>query len=399
MKDDTLLAAAKQYGTPSYLFDLDELRERMNVIRNLLGSSITLTYSVKANPFLIPAMRKETDLLEVCSPGELHLCEQVFQNDQKAMHSIVYSGVQKTVEDCRIGIHDGVGICTAESVLQMDHLEQAASEEEKTVNVLLRLNSGSQFGMSEEDLEYLLQHYQKYPHLIIIGIHYFAGTQRKNHEMHLQKEELQMLRQKILYWRNIYHLDLPILEYGPGLPVPVFVKDDFEHSMQPLEELSTALKEASEWCDLHVEMGRYFVQSCGYYLTRVMDTKSVSDKHYSITDGGIHQITYVGQVMGMKVPVIRSLSPEKKTESHDWTICGSLCTTNDDLVRSVTMADLEPGDILAFCNAGAYAVTEGISLFLSRPLPNVILYDTECGYQVVRKLTETYPLNCPVQKG
>lgn len=398
MENEILNAAAERFGTPTYLFDLDELRERMKMIRSLLVPSIQLTYSIKANPFLIPAMQKEADLLEVCSPGELHLCEEVFQNGIE-IHSIVYSGVQKTVEDCRIGIKDGVGICTAESVRQMEYLEQAAAEEGKTVSVLLRLNSGSQFGMSEEDLEYLLQHDQNYPHLIIVGIHYFAGTQRKNHEMHLQKEELQMLKQKVLHWRNLYHLELPVLEYGPGLPVPVFVKDDFERSMLPLEELASSLEETAEWCDLHVEMGRYFVQSCGYYLTKVMDTKTVAEKRYAITDGGIHQITYIGQVMGMKVPVIRSLSTRKDSEIHDWAICGSLCTTNDDLVRCVSIADPEPGDILVFCNAGAYAVTEGISLFLSRPLPNVILYDAANGYQIVRKMSDTYPLNCPEMKG
>ena len=132
--------------------------------------------------------------------------------------------------------------------------------------------------------------------------------------------------------------------------------------MLPLKELLPALLKASEWAEVTVEMGRFFAASCGTYLTTVTDLKDAEDAHIAILDGGIHQLTYAGQMMGMKVPRLSlpHRNGSKDTVKQHYMLCGSLCTT---------------GDVLAFENVGAYTVTEGIGLFLSHALPSVYLYD------------------------
>lgn len=44
----------------------------------------------------------------------------------------------------------------------------------------------------------------------------------------------------------------------------------------------------------------------------------------------------------------------------------------------------QKGDILIFERTGAYSVMEGMSLFLSRELPQVILYGEADGFHVAR---------------
>ena len=61
----------------------------------------------------------------------------------------------------------------------------------------------------------------------------------------------------------------------------------------------------------------------------------------------------------------------KSGGAEEWTVCGSLCTTADVLVKNLPLTGAKEGDVLVFSKAGAYSVTEGISLFLSRPLPRV----------------------------
>ena len=63
------------------------------------------------------------------------------------------------------------------------------------------------------------------------------------------------------------------------------------------------------------------------------------------------------------------------------------------LVRKAPFEDLRVGDLLAFENIGAYSVTEGIYLFLSRTMPAVALCDGR-GVRVVREPMETWPNNC-----
>lgn len=389
MTDQVLLKVAQRYGTPAYLFDIDHLHSRMMKVRELVASKIKICFSIKANPFLIPAMIKFTDCLEVCSPGELAICKNLSVPPQK----IIYSGVNKTKIDIEEAIDYGVAVCTAESLLHVDFINEVAMKKGRVVPLLLRLNAGSQFGMSEEDLLSVVEKRESYKGFEIVGIHYFAGTQRKKLEK--QKEELDKLHHLYEKIENEYGLKLKKLEYGPGLGVPYFEGEDFSDTLQPLKELLPALQQTALWSDLTIEMGRFFSAECGHYLTSVMDQKTNLEVNYSILDGGIHHLNYFGQMMGMKIPIIRHL---KKTTGENlgiqknWSLCGSLCTTADVQVRKVGFEDLERGDVLSFENTGAYSVTEGVLLFLSRTMPRILLYERgECG--LVRDFIESSDLN------
>ena len=146
---------------------------------------------------------------------------------------------------------------------------------------------------------------------------------------------------------------------------------------------------------LSVEMGRFIASSCGHYITSVCDVKHSADTDWCIVDGGINHLNYLGQIMGMKVPIIRHFRDGNIVDDSDgsvYSVCGSLCTSNDVLVRSLPLKDPAPGDILIFSNAGAYSVTESMGLFLSRTLPRVVMFrDGSPG--LVRDYIETWKIN------
>ena len=98
--------------------------------------------------------------------------------------------------------------------------------------------------------------------------------------------------------------------------------------------------------------------------------------------------------MAMKIPHFKLLPEREDGELQNWNLCGSLCTINDILVKQLPVRTLQPGDLFAFENTGAYCMTEGISLFLSRALPSVVLLkDGEP--LLVRKALETNLINMP----
>lgn len=381
---------AGEYGTPSFVFDTVALKERMTAIKEIVGPKVHLCYSIKANPFLIPTMLECVEKLEVCSPGELSICKMQKVPGGK----IIYSGVNKTSVDINEAVEYEAGIYTAESVLQFELLNESALAHGKVIPVLPRLNAGSQFGMSKEDLCYLVENRNQYKGVRIAGIHYFVGTQRK--KLTEQKNELNMLKELIAELKETYDFTVEKLEYGPGLPVPYFIVDDFSDTLAPVKEIAKDLQEITEIVDLTVEMGRFYVSECGYYLTKVMDQKSNKGTNYAIVDGGMNHLTYLGQMMGMKVPVITHFSAEEAEcgEVVDWSLCGSLCTTADVIVRQAAFTNLKRGDVLAFANIGAYSVTEGIHLFLSRTMPRILLYHGEGKVRMARDFMETSHLNC-----
>ena len=143
-------------------------------------------------------------------------------------------------------------------------------------------------------------------------------------------------------------------------------------------------------------MGRFIATECGYYITRVLETKQANNANYAIVDGGINHVNYIGQIMGMKLPVINHYNDKLEiveAGDEEWSLCGSLCTTNDNLVRSYTSSTVKVGDYLVFCNIGAYSITEGLYLFLSRTMPKVIAYDGNDKYRVLRDFTESSIIN------
>ena len=131
MTDASLQKIAAAYSTPTFVFDTDALQARVRAIQTIWGREIDLCYSIKANPFLLPAMMQVTARLEVCSPGELSLCESLHAADAR----VIYSGVNKTPVDIARAVADGVGTCTAESLLQVRYLQDAARKAAKRPSV------------------------------------------------------------------------------------------------------------------------------------------------------------------------------------------------------------------------------------------------------------------------
>nr|WP_314944794.1 alanine racemase [Olsenella uli] len=391
-----LLDIAREFGTPTYLFDLVALSARLAAVREILGPSVRLCYSIKANPFLSRAAAECGYELEVCSPGELDVCRGLGIEAP----AIVYSGVCKGEADVRAALDYGVGVLTAESPRQFELVEQEARRRGLRVPVLLRLNGGSQFGMSRGDLERIVRDREGYGAAELVGIHYFVGTQRR--KLQHQRRELQMLcdladeLERRCGWRPVR------LEYGPGLAVPYFEGEDFSDTLAPARELAGDLQAVAGRFDLTVEMGRFLASSCGSYLTSVVDLKDGQDDEtcYAFVDGGINHVNYLGQMMGLKLPVIRNASVEGGSggplprERRPWTLCGSLCTTNDVLVRQLDRP-LAPDDVLVFENIGAYSVTESMYLFLSRAMPRVILRRGRGDYVLARDVVQTSMLNMP----
>ncbi len=98
--------------------------------------------------------------------------------------------------------------------------------------------------------------------------------------------------------------------------------------------------------------------------------------------------------MAMKTPIL-SYFPQHELEEKEteWTVYGSLCTVSDILLKKLVLKDARVGDYLVFHNIGAYSVTEGIYLFLSRKMPAIYLYSEEKGAELVRDQLETWILN------
>lgn len=383
-----LLAEVK---TPSYIFDIDEFEKRTRLVKDCFGEKTSICFSIKANPFLLGNLPDIFEKIEVCSPGELTICEKTGADASK----IIFSGVNKTKADVERAMDDGVGTFTAESYLHAELINDAAIKRNITVPVLVRVTGGSQFGMDEDDVIDLIKRRDEYKGIEFVGLHYFTGTQKRK-PAKIEKE-LDYISDFADRLKAQTGFETVRLEYGTGLAVDYFSSEADELEKERLDGVCAKVREISEKFDLTIEMGRFFAAPCGYYLTRVMDVKTNCGINYAIVDGGLNQLKYDGQIQGMQIPEIIHIKNGDNTSGNvqKWTLCGSLCTTADILARDAEFNSLEIGDTLVFCRTGAYSAMEGMAVFLSRELPLISLYSENNGLKIVRKLINADIFNTP----
>lgn len=387
MQQNVVQEIRKNCNSSFYVFWIDKLYERMALIRQELGQDIGVCYAMKANSFLVESLSDNADYFEVCSPGEYEICHLRGVNPDK----IIISGVNKTMASMEriISLSNGRGIFTIESPVHYEILKEITSSRNVQIKVILRLSSQNQFGMDNDTLYEVLDKINADDNIEFYGIHYYSGTQKRLSKIETELEMLNNLGKDIA---DKYGVQPHVLEYGPGLSVSYFESDKAVLPQEQLSELKKILEKVTFFDKINIEMGRFIASECGSFVTNVIDVKKNYDVNYCILDGGIHQLNYYGQLMGMKTPIIKAIT-HKQAANVKYNLCGSLCTVSDVLVKEVELPELEIGDYLIFERCGAYSVTEGMSLFLSRDLPEVYTYSDEKGTELLRHTYETYKLN------
>lgn len=388
MTIDQLEYGIVRFGTPLYVFDLDEADRVISDVRKTTEESAKLCFAMKANPFLVNRIAYLADRIEVCSRGEYEICRTLGVDPGK----LLISGVLKERKDLERILADCRGACvyTVESMNQLILLAQWAQKHQERLHAYLRLTSGNQFGMDKKTVKELFSIRKSFPLITIDGLHFFSGTQKRSSDAF--KQELTWLDQFIRELETEENFKLKALEYGPGIAIPYF-KGQEDHRKEDLENLCKAVRGLTWKGQVFLEMGRYLTGSAGYYLTSIKDLKTSDGKNYCIVDGGIHQFHYDGQIKGIYQPFVQISPQREEGEEKEWTICGSLCTDNDVLVKKIRLQGIKPGDILVFHRAGAYAMTEGLSLFLSHSLPGIAFYSRQGGWKLARAQQPTYLWN------
>ena len=397
-----------EIGTPAYVYDVAAIEERIKYLREKLGASIL--YAVKANSFIVKEIEEEIDGYEICSKGEFDICNSLNINRGK----MVISGVHKdrrSIEEM-MEKYDDIYKYTIESVNQWKLLTDVAKKYGRKIRTLIRLTSGNQFGVSPEDLKYIIAHNDESV-IKIAGIEYFSGTQK--HSIKKINKEADKLIDLIDSLREEFDFKVEEIEYGPGLPIFYYQGEEFDEEAF-LDEVRLALDRIKEkGVKLSLEVGRSLVAKAGRYYSAVVDMKCNKNGNFIILDGGINHLVYYGGTLGMRIPhfqVVRisgekandtlAVTPDEPVVGAEdenglitYNLHGSLCTVNDILVKNINSKRLKLGDVFVFENVGAYSSTEGISLFLSRDLPKIALYQKDGSIKVVRDVIKTSEINLP----
>ena len=143
MKKEEIIGSSK---SAFYVFDVIELKRRIDYLRSSLPDGISLCYAMKANPFVLKEISDIIEKIEICSPGEEDICNALHISDKKMVISGIYKSpdfIEKLVSNDKFS-----GIYTVESKTQYHMFCNLSKKYNREISVLLRLTNDSQFGIN-----------------------------------------------------------------------------------------------------------------------------------------------------------------------------------------------------------------------------------------------------------
>ena len=349
-----------------FVYDLDGLAQHINQLQQ--QDVVKLWYAVKANPLsaVIQTLAEQNMCFDVASTGEL---EQVLKQGVSA-GNILNTGPAKSKAQLAQFLTQGVDTFVAESVNQLQRLQELATEQQCRPKVLLRVqlswpegeknplggNQVTPFGLSSDIWRSI--NLSDYPALDICGLHIFQwGNILSNQQM------LSLWQQMIAPLTELAQaigLKFDILDLGGGLGIDYLEQDEQFCWSQGIEDLAQ-IKCAAGVKELWLELGRFAVAKCGYYVTSIVDKKTNFGQNQLVLAAGINHLLRPG-ITQQPFPVQPLIQNEDCLgEFH---VYGPLCTSMDKLGSFQLNQDIAIGEQLVFGYCGAYGFTESMPYFL-----------------------------------
>ncbi|MFF3919873.1 diaminopimelate decarboxylase [Streptomyces sp. NPDC001852] len=398
-----LAEAAERFGTPVYLLDEAEVRDRCRTYRDAFPDA-DIVYAAKA--FLCRAMAHWTAEeglgLDVCSAGELELAVTTgFPAERIVLH-----GNAKSPRDLDTALRLGVGRVVIDSPSEIARLAAAVGpdgHQKVMVRVVPGISAGGhekirtgtddqKFGLSIADgyAQHAITRILDQPQLELTGLHCHLGSQITS-----VKPYLGAVRRLVGLMARLHEqhgLVLPELDLGGGHGIA------YRPGEPALDLTALARKVRAELADacttaglpvprLIIEPGRAIAGPAGIAVYRVLSVKRTGEYVFVAVDGGmsdnprpaLYGVRYAPRLIGRHSTADRARV----------TVVGRHCEAGDTLAADAELpADVRPGDLLAVPVAGAYhlSMASGYNL-VGRP-PVVAVRDGSARLLVRRESLE-----------
>ncbi|MEN2739095.1 diaminopimelate decarboxylase [Microbacterium sp. X-17] len=375
---------AERFGTPLYVVDEAEARERAVEVRSALQrafaevrSAARVYYAGKA--FLsIEVARWMTEAglnIDVCSGGELAVALAAGVPAER----LGFHGNNKSLAEIDRAVAEGVGAIIIDSLQEIERVAEAAERHGVVQRVRLRVNSGvhahthaflatahedQKFGIALADAADAVARIRSHAGLAFLGLHCHIGSQIFGADGFAESAARLLAVHKELLAGG----DVPELNLGGGFGIAYTAVDD----PAPIDLLARSIAEtvAAGCEDLDIpipavafEPGRSIIGTAGLTLYTVGTTKDVTVaaqddgetavRRYVSVDGGmsdnarpaLYGADYSARIAGRESAAAPALVR----------VAGKHCESGDIVVDAEYLpGDVAPGDLLAVPATGAY---------------------------------------------
>jgi diaminopimelate decarboxylase len=358
----SLEEAARGHGTPLYVYSRASIEAAVGAYeRAFAGVPHRLCYAVKANGNgailrLLAGLGLGAD---VVSGGELAAARRAgFAPD-----TIVFAGVGKTEVEIALGLEEGISEFNAESEEEIARIGAAAARCDKLARVSLRVNPDidprshpyistglreAKFGVPIGQAAEILRRSRRRAGIEVSGLQCHIGSQITTlAPLAAAARALSGLSRQLIE----EGLPLRTIDLGGGLGVSY----DGAEVPGPEALAAAVLPElAGLALTLVLEPGRSLVAPAGVLLTRVLYVKQGEERRFVIVDAGMNELLRPALYQAFhRIEPVRARGRGKELVD----VVGPVCETSDFLARRRELERVEPGELLAVRDVGAYGFT------------------------------------------
>ena len=349
------------HDTPFYLYSAGAIRDKYGKFTSRFPG-FDVFYSFKANPGLAMCntLRSLGACADVSSLGEIQAALRVgFKPGD-----IAFVGPGKTAGDLEFAIRSGIYAIAAESIDELELIEEISRRLGKPVDVLLRINTlekpispemmvggPSKFGFDEETVAEEVRGL-KMESARLSGVHVYSASQILDTTFIC--DHLEYVRNLAVRLSGEIGFELRAIDFGGGFGVP-YEEGDAELDLAPICLAAAAVRESllrsHPGCRLIFEVGRYLVAESGVFVTRALRVKRSRGICFIITDGGMNHFSRpVLMRVKHRVMILNKIGQPAVSKCS---VGGPICTPIDFLGKEVMLPEPEGGDTIGVFGAGA----------------------------------------------
>ena len=383
---------AAQFGTPTFIYDEQHLRETCREAVAAFGADRVI-YATKAfiNTAVVQLMNEEGLLLDVATGGELFVALKAGVPASRC----VMHGNNKSEDELRTAMTAGLRHIVIDSFDEIERIERLHAEGLPAPRVQLRITPGlhvethayvstgqddSKFGfnLNNGDAHRAVERARSSQAMDLVGIHCHIGS---NVVTVANFEDA---------WRVMVELFVPLalpeITLGGGLGV-AYTADDTAPTMQQWADvLKRATSALPEGIAVYVEPGRSIVASAAITVYSVGTVKPIDGiRTYVSVDGGMSD----NPRPMMYGSVYEAFDPLRVTapRTAKARIVGKHCESGDILILDAPIAEgVQVGDLLATPVTGAYGYTMA-SNYNKVPRPAIVFVANGVARLVTRRET------------
>jgi len=368
---------AKKYGTPSYCYSINKLKNNIKEFQNNFKSiDPIICFSVKSNNNLeILRVIKSYNLgADVVSMGELMIALKARIPAKK----IVFSGVGKTKEEIAYAIKKKILLINAESESEIKVIEKIAKKKRKKVNIGIRLNPNvdaktnnkistgrkiDKFGVDKKNLIKIINSFKfsKYIKIKCLSVH--IGSQITNFRPYTRMvKEIDKILSKINH-------KFDYIDFGGGMGIQYDNNTKKLDYKKYLGSIKSFLRRNN--VKIIFEPGRSIVGNAAILLTKIIYIKETSNKNFVVLDAAMNDLIRPALYGSFHkiIPIIRNKKNIKKTHSF----VGPICETTDEFLTTKKYSQTKESDYLAICDVGAYGIVLASNYNLRTKPPEIII--------------------------